>query len=89
MNVSEVAITAAITASVAGAAYVALNPREAVRSTETVAEAASCRAVEQAILAYEIAHGTAPARITQLTPYVRGDISAYRIVRGAPAGPGC
>jgi hypothetical protein len=63
---------------------------ESIRGTaETVARQASCRTVDEAIAGYTAQHGTAPTRIKQLQPWVRGDISAYRIVQGRAAGPGC
>ena len=82
-------MTAAITVSVAGVSYVAFNPEVLTARAETVADQAGCRAVDQAILAYVSVHDEAPRSVTDLRPYVRGDISAYRIVRGAAAGPGC
>ena len=89
MHLSEVAMVAAITVSIAGVSYAALN-KDAVRSTAaTVASQASCRAVDEAIVGYLAQHNTAPNAIGQLQPWVRGDISAYRIIKGRAAGPGC
>ena len=89
MHLSEVAMAAAITVSIAGVSYAALNT-DRIRSTaETVASRASCRSVDQAILGYVAQHGTAPIAIRQIQPWVQGDISAYRIVKGRAAGPGC
>ena len=89
MHLSEVAMTAAITVSIAGVSYAALNT-DGVRSTATtVAQQASCRSVDQAIVGYLAEHGTAPIEIKQLQPLVKGDISAYRIVQGRAVGPGC
>ena len=45
--------------------------------------------VEQAIVAYLAQHDAAATSVRQLQPFVQGDISAYRIVRGRAAGPGC
>ena len=89
MHLSEVAMAAAITLSIAGVSYAALNT-DGVRSTVvTVASQASCRAVDEAIVGYVALHDTTPTAIGQLQPWVRGDISAYRIVKGRAAGPGC
>jgi len=89
VHLSEVAMAAAITVSIAGVSYAALNT-DSVRSTAvTVASQASCRAVDQAIVGYVAQHNTPPTAIGQLQPWVRGDISAYRIVKGRAAGPGC
>jgi hypothetical protein len=89
VKLSEVVMAAAITVSVAGVSYVAYNPQALTARAETVAEQAGCRAVDQAIVAYTATHDAAPRTITDLKPYVRGDISAYRITGGVAAGPGC
>lgn len=89
MNLTEAAVAAAVTVSIAGVSYAALNTGTVTATATTVADAASCRTVDAAIVAYVAQHGTAPNRITQLQPYVDGDISAYRITRGVAAGPGC
>lgn len=89
MNLSEVAMAATITVSVAGLSYAALNVDGVSASAQTVADAATCRTVDQAIVAYEAQHATAPTTVGQLQPWVRGDISRYRIVGGVAAGPGC
>ena len=89
MHLSEVAMAAAITVSIAGVSYAALNT-EGVRSTaQSAASRASCRTVTEAIVGYAALHDTAPTRIEQLRPWVQGDISAYRIVKGRAVGPGC
>jgi len=89
VHLSEVAMAAAVTMSVAGVSYAALNS-DSIRSTATtVAEKASCRAVDEAIVGYVAQHAAAPTAIRQLRPWVTGDISAYRIVKGRAAGPGC
>jgi hypothetical protein len=82
-------MAAAITVSVAGLSYVAFNSSVLTDRAETVADQATCRTVDQAIVAYAAVNG-APARsVNDLKPYVRGDISEYRISRGVAAGPGC
>jgi hypothetical protein len=89
VHLSEVAMAAAITVSIAGVSYAALNTDGLTGTAKTVAGRASCRAVDQAIVAYVAQHDRTPTTIGQLQPSVRGDISAYRIVRGRAAGPGC
>jgi hypothetical protein len=89
VHLSEVAMAAAITVSIAGVSYAALNTGGVTRTAETVANQASCRTVNQAIAGYVAQHSTAPTRIRQLQPWVEGDISKYRIVKGRAAGPGC
>jgi hypothetical protein len=82
-------MAAAITVSVAGLSYVAFNPDSLTDRAETVADQATCRAVDQAIVAYAAMNGGTARSITDLEPYVQGDISAYRIKAGVAAGPGC
>ena len=89
MNIAEAAMAAAITASIAGVSYVAFNPTAVTHTAQSTADRASCRTVNDAIVAYVAMNETAPKSITQLKPYVLGDISAYRIERGLAAGPGC
>lgn len=89
MNISEAALAAAITVSIAAVSYAALGTGVLKDQAETVAGKAGCRAVNQAILGYVAQHDTAPTKITDLEPYLDGDISAYRIVKGVAAGPGC
>jgi hypothetical protein len=86
---SEAAVVAAITVSVAGVSYAALHNGALTGRAESVADAATCRALDQAVLAYAFDHERAPARISDIRPYVRGDLTGYRLVRGRAAGPGC
>ena len=86
---SEVALAATLTVSVAGVSYVAFRPADLKESARTVADAATCRAVDEAIVGYLASHDREPRSIADLRPYVKGDISAYRIVNGTAAGPGC
>jgi len=82
-------VAAVVTLSIAGTSYAAFNTDALERRTEMVANAANCRAVDTAIVGYVADHGVAPTSIDQVTPYVRGDVSAYRLVHGHAAGPGC
>ena len=82
-------MAAVITVSAAGVSYVAINPEALTARAEAVADQAGCRAVEQAVAAYHAAHDRAPRTIAALRPYVRGDISAYRLADGRAAGSGC
>ena len=82
-------MAAAITMSVAGVSYVAFNPDSSTEKARTVAGLADCRAVDAAIVAYLAEKNVAPHLIADVQPYVVGDISAYRIVDGLAAGPGC
>jgi hypothetical protein len=79
----------AVTFSVAGVSYAALNTSVPVQRAQTVAAAADCRTVDIAIVAYLAQNGVAPTTIAEIQPFVRGDISVYRIVHGLAAGPGC
>ena len=82
-------MAAVVTLSVTGTAYAAFNTDALKRRAEVVANAANCRAVETAIVGYLADHGVAPTSIGQVTPYVRGDVSAYRLVDGHAVGPNC
>jgi len=82
-------MAAAITVSVGGMSYVALNTDVLTADARTVADLADCRAVDTAIVAYLAEKEVPPRQIADLAPYVRGDISAYRIQDGLAAGPGC
>ena len=89
MQINEAMVAAAVTVSIAGLSYAAFHSESLVRRAGVVATAADCRAVDSAIVAYLARNGTTPTGVDQLKPYVRGDISAYRIVNGQAAGPGC
>ena len=80
---------AAITVSLIGVSYAAFNTDTVTEHARTVADEATCRAVDDAIVAYLAQHDAAPRTIGDVAPYVRGDISAYRIAGGLAAGPGC
>ena len=82
-------MAAAITISIAGVSYATLNTDAAAEKARTVAAQADCRAVDTAIVAYLADTDAAPHVIADVEPYVRGDISGYRIVDGLAAGPGC
>lgn len=82
-------MTSVLTVSVAGASYAALNPAKLEAHAQTVADQATCRTVDTAILGYLMTNGAEPTSVRQLDDYVRGDISRYRIVDGVAAGPGC
>jgi hypothetical protein len=89
VNLAEVAMAAAITVSVGGVSYVAFNPTALTHTAQSTADKATCRVVDEAIVAYVATNDSSPKKISELTSYVNGDISAYRIVRGVAAGPGC
>jgi hypothetical protein len=82
-------MSAAVTVSVAGVSYVTLNPDRAEERAREVASQATCRTVDSAIAAYVALHDEDPKRIADLTDFVNGDVTAYRIVGGLAAGPGC
>ncbi|BFU44459.1 hypothetical protein KRMM14A1004_26960 [Krasilnikovia sp. MM14-A1004] len=86
---TELAMAAAITVGVGGASYAAMDVQGLTRSAEAVAERATCRAVDEAIVAYYAQEGKVAQRLAELQPFVQGDISAYRIRDGRAAGPGC
>jgi hypothetical protein len=82
-------MAAAITVSVAGVSYAAFNSDAPTGKAHTVAARVDCHTVDTAIVAYLADKNVAPRTIADVEPYVRGDISAYRIVDGLAAGPGC
>ena len=82
-------MAAAVTVSVAGVSYAALNPASLEAHARSVAAQATCRTVDSAIVAYVGLHDEPPTSITDLATFVDGDITAYRIVDGVAAGPGC
>ncbi|GAA2580656.1 hypothetical protein GCM10010435_67470 [Winogradskya consettensis] len=89
MNLTEAAMAAAVTLSIGGVSYAVLNSDALTARTQQVANAVSCRTVDEAIVAYVAQNDRTPTRLSQLRAYVKGDISAYRIVNGVAAGPGC
>lgn len=89
MHLIHITTAAVVTLSVAGASYSALNPDKLEQQAQVVADAASCDTVDTAIVAYLARTDRAPKSISDLAGYVKGDITAYRIVNGVAAGPGC
>jgi hypothetical protein len=89
VNIAETAMAAAITVSVAGVSYAAFNTTAVAQTAQTTADRATCRAVDEAVAGYTALNDRVPTSIAQIQPLVRGDLSAYRIVRGLAAGPGC
>lgn len=89
MQLTDIMMAAAIAASVAGVAYAELNPDDMAEPARKVAAAATCRTVNSAIVAYAAIYDQDPKSIADLSALVDGDITAYRIVAGAAAGPGC
>jgi hypothetical protein len=82
-------MSAAVTVSVAGVSYAALNPDRIEKNAREVARQATCRTVNAAIVAYVAQYEEAPRRTADLVDLVDGDLTAYRIVDGRAAGPGC
>jgi hypothetical protein len=89
VHISEAAVAAVVTISIAGSSYAVFNTDMLKRRTEVVVNTANCRAVDTAVVGYVGDHGVAPTSIDQVAPYVRGDVSAYRLLNGHAAGPGC
>jgi hypothetical protein len=89
VKVIHVVTTMVITTGSAATATVALDVPALVQQARAVANGATCRSVDLAILAYLAEHGRIPTTTDELKPYARGDISGYRIEGGVAAGPGC
>jgi len=66
-----------------------MDPAELVAQTQAVADKVTCRTVDTAIVGYVALHDEEPSSVADLAGYVKGDISAYQIVDGVAAGPGC
>jgi hypothetical protein len=89
VNLSEVAMVAAITVSVAGVSYAAFHDPALTGSVQATAARATCHTVNEAIVAYLALNDRPPRVIADLNPFVNGDITTYRIEQGVAAGPGC
>lgn len=89
MHVIELVVAASVTVSVAGVSYTVLKPDQLEARARAVAARADCRAVNTAIVGYITLHERDPGSIADLAGLLNGDISAYRIVDGTAAGPGC
>lgn len=66
-----------------------MSPARTAHRAEVAADRVSCRAVDLAVVAYVEQRAAPPRVIADLRPYVRGDITAYRLHNGAVVGPGC
>ena len=89
MQLINVAMIATLTLGTAGVSYVALNPERMEDQARVIADQATCRTVDSAIVAFVAATGAEPTSTADLARYVTGDITAYRVVAGRAAGPGC
>jgi hypothetical protein len=89
MHLSHVVTSAVVTLSVAGVSYLALNPEQMKRPAQLIADHATCRVVDQAIVAYTGVTGDTPRTMADIAEYIEGDVRAYRIVAGRAWGPGC
>lgn len=89
MNLTETAVVAVITVGVAGAAYTMLAPASLTDRAQSTAAEATCRAVDAAVVAYVQEFGVAPRGIADVRPFVRGNITGYRLDKGVAVGPGC
>ena len=89
VKLTELVVTLVLTTGLAGAMSKAIDVPARVASATAVAERVDCRMVESAIVAYGADHDAPPAQIADIQPYLRGDISGYRLTAGTPVGPGC
>jgi hypothetical protein len=89
VNVTEMAIAAAVTLGTVATAAISVNSPALTRQAESTAAVANCRAVDTAILAFYAERQVQPTGLQDIKPYVRGDITEYRIVAGTAVGPGC
>ncbi|WP_245674110.1 MULTISPECIES: hypothetical protein [Actinoplanes] len=66
-----------------------MKPEELTAKAQVVADQATCRTVDTAILGYLVLNDVEPTSVDDLKGLVSGDISRYSIVNGVAAGPGC
>ncbi|MBM2619994.1 hypothetical protein JIG36_31220 [Actinoplanes sp. LDG1-06] len=89
MHLTHITVAATVTLSIAAICYSQFDPKGSEQQARTAADKATCRAVDSAIVAYAGLHGEAPKAVSQIAGYLKGDITAYRIVNGQATGPGC
>jgi hypothetical protein len=89
VNITEMAMVAAITLSTAAIAAVSMDVPTLTRQADSTVAQANCRAVNTAIVAYFSEQQVMPTQLNDVKPYVHGDITAYRILGDKAVGPGC
>ncbi len=89
MKLTELVVSLALATGTAGAMSTVLDVPALVAGATSVSERAGCRTVETAIAAYAAEHDAPPVRIADVRPYLRGEVSGYRVVGGVATGPGC
>ena len=89
MKIVDLVVSLAVTAGAVGSAYLAIDVPEVLAQTTEVAQAASCRMVTSALVAHLGEHGSGPADLADLQPYVDRDLTGYSLVDGQVSGPGC
>jgi hypothetical protein len=90
VTLTELAVALAVASGTVAGAATALDVPVLVGEATRTAELASCRTVETAVVAYVAEHDTAPVRMADLFPLLRGDVTGYRLLAGgAVTGPGC
>jgi type II secretory pathway pseudopilin PulG len=89
VTLTEITMTAVVTLGTVASAAVSVNMPALTRQSEATADQVTCRAVDTAIMAYYTEQQALPTVIADVTPYLQGDVSAYRVVSGRADGPGC
>ncbi len=89
MRVIESVVVLAVTLGAVASAANGMDVPVMTEQARRVAAQETCRSVELAVVAFAGERGHPPADIGQVRAYLRGDVSAYRIVDGAADGPGC
>jgi hypothetical protein len=82
-------MVATITLGTVASAAVTMDIPAMTRQAQSAVDQVNCRQVDTAILAYVAERQKQPVSVADVQPYVQGDISAYRILRGRVTGPGC
>lgn len=89
MRIVKLTLALSVLAGSASSAYAGIDIPGVIEETTGVAQSATCRTISSAILAYATDHDTPPRSITDLRPYVDGDLTGYALVEGKVTGPGC
>ncbi len=89
MNLMEVAVSLTVVLGTGAATATALQMPELFGKVEATAGKASCHTVRNAVATYTTDNGRPPARITDVQPYVRGDLTPYQVTTTGVTGPGC
>jgi hypothetical protein len=89
VTLTEMTMVATITLGTVASAAMTMDVPAMSKDAQATVSLANCRQVNTAILAFYAERQAQPTSLADVDPYVQGDISAYRVVRGKAVGPGC